>query len=135
LEIDRQEESPPSLRDRERKGFFRRLLRVFLKAPTGTCLQLIQPLNFKILPAGPWQMQKVGFTHVAFGVRNLEPYYLQLAKRKVQFKSLPQNVSAGPHQGGKAVYLNTPEGITLEFIESPLILEEKGGRSGSTGGP
>jgi catechol 2,3-dioxygenase-like lactoylglutathione lyase family enzyme len=129
LEIDRQGESSPSPQDRERKGFLRRVRWVLLKAPTGTCLQLIQPLNFKILPAGPWQMQKVGFTHVAFGVQNLDPYYSQLARSKVQFKSPPQSVTAGPHQGGKAVYLNSPEGITLEFIESPLILEERGGSS------
>lgn len=101
---------------------------VLFRAPAGTCLKLIQPLNLKVLPAELWKMQRVGFTHVAFGVKNLEEFYLQLTKRKVNFKSSPQPVTMGPHQGGKAVYLSTPEGLTLEFIESALIREEKEGR-------
>jgi hypothetical protein len=33
------------------------------------------------------------------------------------------NHSAGPHKGRPAVYLLTPDGITLEFIESSLTTE------------
>ncbi len=101
---------------------------VLFRAPAGTCLKLIQPLNLEILPAEPWKMQRVGFTHVALGVKNLEEFYLELTKREVNFKSSPQPVTIGPHQGGKAVYLSAPDGLTLEFIESPLIREEKEGR-------
>jgi catechol 2,3-dioxygenase-like lactoylglutathione lyase family enzyme len=101
---------------------------VLFRASTGTCLKLIKPLNLKVLPAEVWKMQRVGFTHVAFGVKNLEEFYLELTTRKVNFKSSPQPVTIGPHQGGKVVYLSTPEGLTLEFIESPLIREEKEGR-------
>lgn len=97
---------------------------VLFRAPTGPCLKLIQPLNLKIFPPELWKMQRVGFTHVAFGVKNLEEFYLQLTKRKVNFKSSPQPVTIGPHQGGKAAYLSTPEGLTLEFIDSPLIRKE-----------
>ncbi len=104
---------------------------VLLRAQAGSCLKLVQPVNFKILPAAPWKMQRVGFTHVAFGVKNLEEFYLELTKRNVNFKAPPQSIIAGPHQGGKAVYLTTPEGLTLEFIDSPLIQEEGKSWSGS----
>ena len=107
---------------------------VLLQAQAGTCLKLMQPVNRKILPAAPWKMQRVGFTHVAFGVKNLEEFYLELTKKNVNFKSPPQSIIAGPHQGGKAVYLTTPEGLTLEFIDSPLIQEEMKTWSGSSYG-
>jgi catechol 2,3-dioxygenase-like lactoylglutathione lyase family enzyme len=93
-----------------------------LRGKTGLCVKLLSPVNFTILPAAPWKMQRIGFTHVAFGVENLEGYYGGL-KDKVNFKSPPISVSVGPHQGGQAVYLTSPDGITLEFIDSPLIRE------------
>jgi len=95
-----------------------------LSAPTGPCLKLIQPMNVKILPPIPWQMQRVGFTHLCFGVEDLDICYRRLTKKGVNFKSPPQSVISGPHQGGKFVYLITDEGTRLEFVESPLILEE-----------
>jgi catechol 2,3-dioxygenase-like lactoylglutathione lyase family enzyme len=93
-----------------------------LRGNAGFCLKLVSPSDSEILPALPWKMQKIGFTHAAFGVENLGEYYLKL-KDKVNFKSAPTSVSAGPHQGGQAVYLTSPEGIILEFIDSPLIRE------------
>ncbi len=93
-----------------------------LRSKAGYCLKIVSPEDSEILPAAPWKMQRIGFTHAAFGVNNLEGYYLRL-KDKVNFKSPPTPVNAGPHQGGQAVYLTSPEGITLEFIDSPLIRE------------
>ena len=93
-----------------------------LRSRGGFCLKLVSPSDPGILPAAPWKMQRIGFTHAAFGVENLEGYYLRL-KDRVNFKSPPTPVNAGPHQGGQAVYLTSPEGITLEFIDSPLIRE------------
>ncbi|MBW2057292.1 MAG: VOC family protein [Deltaproteobacteria bacterium] len=97
---------------------------VLLESPAGICLKLIQPLNTEILPARPWQMERIGFTHVAFAVKNLAGYQAELATRNVNFKSPPQSVTVGPHKGGKVVYLTTPEGIILELIDSPLTLEQ-----------
>jgi glyoxylase I family protein len=106
------------------QGEFRRQSRsVVLKGQTGPCLKLIEPRNVYIEPARPWQMERVGFTHVAFSVRNLDDYYLDLTKSGVSFKSPPQSVTVGPHKGGKVVYFSTPDGITLEFIDSPLSRE------------
>jgi len=93
-----------------------------LQSKAGYCLKLVSPSNSEIFPAAPWKMQRIGFTHAAFGVENLGGYYLRL-KDKVNFKSPPIPVNAGPHKGGQAVYLTSPEGITLEFIDSPLIQE------------
>ena len=66
-------------------------------------------------------MERTDLSHAPFGVENLGEYYLKL-KNKVNVKSPPTSV-AGPHQGGQAVYLTSPEKITLEFIDSPLIRE------------
>jgi len=96
---------------------------VLLEGPSGICLQLIQPLNTDVLPAGPWRMEQIGFTHIALAVKNLEKLYEELTGRGVRFKSSPQAVTVGPHEGGKIVYFTTPEGIVLEFIDSPLTLE------------
>jgi len=93
-----------------------------LRSKAGFCLKLVSPSDSEVLPAAPWKMQRIGFTHAAFGVENLEGYYLRL-KDKVNFKSPPTSVNAGPHREGQAVYLTSPEGITLEFIDSPLIRE------------
>ncbi len=96
---------------------------VVLKGQTGPCLKLVEPRDVSIQPARPWQMERVGFTHLAFSVRNLEEYYSDLTKKKVSFKSAPQSVTIGPQKGGKVVYLSTPDGMTLEFIDSPLSRE------------
>jgi glyoxylase I family protein len=88
------------------------------------CLKLIQPLDIEIRSPGPWQMQRIGYSHAAFGVSHLDQYYLELKEKGVSFKSPPQSVTIGPHQGGKAVYMHTPDGNALEFIDSPKIQEE-----------
>jgi catechol 2,3-dioxygenase-like lactoylglutathione lyase family enzyme len=124
LEIDARGESLPEKNDTRQGRAATPLRWVLLKSATGPALKLIQPLNVRALPAPPWQMERVGFTHVAFAVQNLEPYYGELVKRGVHFKSPPQGVTVGPHKDGKVVYLSTPEGITLEFLDSPLTLEQ-----------
>lgn len=87
-----------------------------------TWLKLVQPLGAEIVPAKPWRMQEVGITHIAFAVSDLDKYYQELNKKHVNFNSSPQLVTIGPHKGGKIVYLTTPEGIIIEFIDSPLTL-------------
>jgi catechol 2,3-dioxygenase-like lactoylglutathione lyase family enzyme len=91
-----------------------------LEAGTGVCLKLVEPLDCEVLPASPWRMETVGFTHVAFAVDDLESYYSNLLEKKVGFFSRPQILGVGPHRGGRCVYLRTPDGITLEFLDSPL---------------
>jgi len=122
LNVDCQGGPPPEEIETDAKSAGRSVRWALLGSKTGFCLKLVSPVGSKILPAAPWKMQRIGFTHVAFGVENLGEYYLKL-KDKVNFKSPPMSVSAGPHQGGQAVYLTNPDGMTLEFIDSPLIRE------------
>jgi catechol 2,3-dioxygenase-like lactoylglutathione lyase family enzyme len=95
----------------------------------GECLKLISLPSDSVLPVGSWKMQKIGFTHIAFAVQGMDGYYREMVQRKVNFKSAPTSVIAGPHQGGKTVYLTTPEGVTLEFIDSPRTKNEMRGMS------
>ncbi len=44
-----------------------------------------------------------------------------LLKKGVKFKSPPQNLGVGPHKGGQCIYFNTPDGVIIEFLDSPLI--------------
>jgi catechol 2,3-dioxygenase-like lactoylglutathione lyase family enzyme len=98
---------------------------VILKGTSGgECLKLINLPNDSVLQGAPWKMQKIGFTHIAYAVQGMEDYYQEMVQRKVNFKSAPVSVITGPHQGGKAVYLTTPQGVTLEFIDSPLTKQE-----------
>ena len=122
LNVDGQGENSPEEIEGDASSAGRRVRWALLRSKTGFCLKLVSTVDSEILPAAPWKMQRIGFTHLAFGVENLERFYLKL-KDKVNFKSPPTSVSAGPHQGGQAVYLTSPEGITLEFIDSPLIRE------------
>jgi catechol 2,3-dioxygenase-like lactoylglutathione lyase family enzyme len=108
----------------EEGNFKGRLRWVLLGTTLRSCLKLIQPLDINIQPSGPWQMQRIGYSHAAFGVSHLDQYYLELKEKGVSFMSPPQSVGIGPHQGGKAVYMHTPDGNALEFIDSPKIQEE-----------
>ena len=122
LNVDGQGENSPEEVEGDASSAERRVRWALLRSKTGFSLKLVSPVDSAVLPAAPWKMQRIGFTHVAFGVESLGEYYLKL-RDKVNFKSPPTSVSAGPHQGGQAVYLTSPEGITLEFIDSPLIRE------------
>jgi catechol 2,3-dioxygenase-like lactoylglutathione lyase family enzyme len=46
--------------------------------------------------------------------------YAELKAKGVQFKSAPQEVPAGPNKGTLAVYFTDPDGIPLEFLQTPL---------------
>ena len=91
-----------------------------LKSAGGVCLKLIEILNLEVQPALPWMMQRVGFTHLAFAVKDLETFYEKLLNKGVRFVSPPQIASAGPHKGGKGVYLETEYETIIELVDSPL---------------
>jgi hypothetical protein len=77
LEMAYQGDSPTE-KGTVNQGEFRKQSRwVVLKGQTGPCLKLVEPRDVNIQPARPWQMERVGFTHVAFSVRNLDEYYLE----------------------------------------------------------
>lgn len=95
-----------------------------LGAHTGPCMKIIQPRRGKILPAHPWKMQRIGLTHISFGITDIDDFYHGRMKKDAHFISPPQSIMIGPHSGGKLVYLLTPDGLTMELIESPLTQQE-----------
>lgn len=91
----------------------------YLQAP-GHRLELIQYLN----PSGEkldCRTNNIGSAHLAFNVDNLPALYADLKAKGVQFKSEPLEVPAGPNKGTMAVYFTDPDGITLEFLQAPII--------------
>jgi len=91
----------------------------YLQAP-GHRLELIQYLS----PSGEkldCRTNNIGSAHLAFNVDNLPALYADLKAKGVQFKSEPLEVSAGPNKGTMAVYFTDPDGITLEFLQAPII--------------
>jgi catechol 2,3-dioxygenase-like lactoylglutathione lyase family enzyme len=91
----------------------------YLQAP-GHRLELIQYLS----PSGEkldCQTNNIGSAHLAFNVDNLPALYADLKAKGVQFKSEPLEVPAGPNKGTMAVYFTDPDGITLEFLQAPII--------------
>ena len=95
---------------------------VLLKFFDHTCLKLVQPLDAEIEPLAQWRMQKVGITHIALAVNDLDKLYQELSRKQINFNSSPQHLNIGPHKGGNIVYLTTPEGLVIEFIQSPFTL-------------
>jgi catechol 2,3-dioxygenase-like lactoylglutathione lyase family enzyme len=90
-----------------------------MQAP-GHRLELIQYFS----PPGKkldLQTNNVGCAHLAFTVDDLLKMYAKLKAKGVNFKSAPQEVPAGPNKGTLAVYFTDPDGITLEFLQGPVV--------------
>jgi catechol 2,3-dioxygenase-like lactoylglutathione lyase family enzyme len=91
----------------------------YLQAP-GHRLELIQYFS----PPGKkleLQTNNVGCAHLAFNVDDLPKMYAEMKAKGVHFKSAPQEVSAGPNKGTLTVYFTDPDGITLEFLQTPVV--------------
>jgi catechol 2,3-dioxygenase-like lactoylglutathione lyase family enzyme len=91
----------------------------YVRAP-GHSIELIQYLS----PPGiklDLRTSNIGCAHIAFNVDGLRKMYSELKAKGVHFKSEPLEVFAGPNKGAVAVYLTDPDGITLEFIQSPTV--------------
>jgi lactoylglutathione lyase len=91
----------------------------YLQAP-GHRLELIQYLR----PPGKkldLQTNNVGCAHLAFNVDDLPRMYAEMKAKGVYFKSAPQEVPAGPNKGTLTVYFTDPDGITLEFLQTPVV--------------
>ena len=63
----------------------------------------------------------VGSAHIAYNVNDLKGMYDALAPRGVRFVSEPVPVTQGPNTGGFVVYIEDPDGNTLELIERPDV--------------
>lgn len=65
------------------------------------------------------QLNDIGFTHIAFTVKDLGKEYLRLIGRGVTFISEPQE---SPNGYAKVVFCRDPEGNFIELVE---VLESK----------
>ncbi len=62
----------------------------------------------------------VGSAHIAYNVNDLKGMYEALAPKGMRFVSEPVPVTQGPNTGGFVVYIEDPDGNTLELIERPV---------------
>ena len=61
----------------------------------------------------------VGSSHISFFVDDLPAAYQELKAKGARFRSSPVEITAGANKGGWAVYLLDPDGLTVEFFQSP----------------
>lgn len=62
-----------------------------------------------------------GFAHIAFNVAGIDAALEAAARYQVVPIAPPVAIDAGPNKGRRVVYLRDPDGITIEFIESPVL--------------
>lgn len=68
----------------------------------------------------PLDTNRTGVGHWAFMVEDLHAEFARLKALGVQFKSDgPVAIEAGVNKGGYTIYLNDPDGITLELVQPP----------------
>lgn len=58
-----------------------------------------------------------GSSHIAFYVNDLHAAYEELKSKCAQFRSRPIYIDAGASNGGHALYLLDPDGITVELYQ------------------
>jgi glyoxylase I family protein len=69
--------------------------------------------------AGPYEKEKVGLNHIAFGVRTLE----ELQAIRVQLDSLGvahSGIKRDKHGQKEFIWLDDPDGMRIEFYLRPL---------------
>lgn len=60
-----------------------------------------------------------GTAHMAFFTDDCDALYAELKAKGVDSVSEPVTPSIGPNKGGRAVYMIDPDGIRVEFIQTP----------------
>lgn len=81
-------------------------------------LELIEYLQPKGEPADT-ATNRPGNAHLCFLVEDLDAEYRRLTEAGVRFKSPPNEITFGINKGAKVVYLNGPDGIALELLQTP----------------
>ena len=81
-------------------------------------LEVVQYMTHGGSPAEPSTNQP-GISHLCLVVDDLRSTYDDLLRRNVRFRSPPVDITAGPNTGGLVVYLNDPDGYTLELFQPP----------------
>src|SRR5262245_36117936 len=84
----------------------------------GSMLELLQYVSHPA-PATDRATNRPGNAHLCFKVDDLRGACAELRRRGVTLVSDPTEITAGPHAGGRAVYLRDPDGFTVELYEGP----------------
>jgi lactoylglutathione lyase len=85
---------------------------------SGHIIELVQYLAPVGEPVHPERYQP-GAAHLAFQVDDTHALYERLLAKGVHFISEPVAITAGINAGGATVYLEDPDGNTLEFVTAP----------------
>ena len=85
---------------------------------SGHLIELVQYVTPKGEPVHPERYQP-GAAHLAFQVEDTREMYERLSANGVHFISEPVAITAGINAGGATVYLEDPDGNTLEFVTAP----------------
>ena len=90
----------------------------YFRAPN-CALELIQYLSppAKKLDTTPCN---VGSAHVCFYVDDFPAMIETLRENSVAFRGTPSSVPAGPNKGRSVVYVQDPDGNTVEFISEQI---------------
>jgi catechol 2,3-dioxygenase-like lactoylglutathione lyase family enzyme len=93
-----------------------RLEWIKLQVKDGSIVELITYLSPPAAPEthGNLPSDRVGCSHIAFTVSNLEVLYIKLEEKGYRCNSLPQ---ASPDGAVKAIYCHDPDGIIVELVE------------------
>jgi lactoylglutathione lyase len=91
----------------------------FQLAPAGgPGLELVQYVTHAGEATDP-ATNRPGNTHLCFRVDDIQRAYDALRAQGVRFRTAPVAITAGPNQGGFAVYLSDPDDYTLELFQPP----------------
>jgi catechol 2,3-dioxygenase-like lactoylglutathione lyase family enzyme len=71
-----------------------------------------------------------GTCHLAFFVDDCDALYAELTAKGVESVSAPVTPTIGPNLGGRAVYMLDPDGIRVEFIQTPRSFGEYAAQAG-----
>jgi catechol 2,3-dioxygenase-like lactoylglutathione lyase family enzyme len=85
---------------------------------SGHVIELVQYVAPAGEPVHPERYQP-GAAHLAFQVQDTRALYARLVEHGVHFISEPVAITAGINAGGATVYLEDPDGNTLEFVTAP----------------
>lgn len=89
----------------------------FLPMDEGNVLELLEYQVPKGAQTNEKPNRDTGAMHVALNVDDVWALYEEL-KDTIEFNCEPQVVATGPWAGGKVVYLDDPDGIPVELVQS-----------------
>lgn len=82
----------------------------------GIKIELLQYNNIELSDA-PSLPYNPGYAHLALKVSNLDELLHRVSVYGWKTPGEPQKISAGPLQGTRVIYVQSPDGQTLEFME------------------